>query len=365
MKYKYPVYVPSLRGNEKKYLNECIDTNWLTETGRFVGDFENSFKEYVGAKYATVVNNGTLALHLALMGLEIGPEDEVIVPSLTYIASANAITYTGAKPVFVDCEPESWQIDPIDVENKITTKTKAIMPVHLYGHSAEMEKLKEIANKHNLFIIEDCAEAFGTYYNNKHVGTLGDIGTFSFFGNKTITSGEGGMLVTNNKKLFDKANHLKGQGQAISRQYWHDVVGYNYRMTNLSAAVGLAQLENAKSILKDKSNIAKWYRENLKDLPLTFQKLMPNIVHSNWMITVLTENSIVRDELRKRLDENKIETRPTFFPVHTMPMYSTSNQTLKNSEDIGLRGMSLPSYPDLKETDVKNICAAVKAYFEK
>ncbi len=365
MKYQYPVYMPSLRGNEKKYLNECIDTNWLTETGRFVGDFENKFKEFVGVKYATVVSNGTLALHLGLLALGIGPDDEVIVPTLTYIASANAIAYTGATPVFVDCESDSWQIDPADVERKITAKTKAIMPVHIYGHPSDMNMLRAIADKHNLFIVEDSAEAFGSYYNNQHVGTFGDIGIFSFFGNKTITTGEGGMLVTNDKTLFDRAHHYKGQGLAMWRQYWHDVIGYNYRMTNLSAAVGLAQIENAKNILVDKNNIANWYKEYLKDLPLTFQKVQENCVHSYWMVTVLTESSEVRDELRQHLEEHKIETRPTFYPIHTMPMYSMKYQMLKNSEDIGWRGMNLPSYPDLKEEDVKTICAAVRSYFKK
>lgn len=363
MKYKYPVYMPSLRGNEKKYLNECIDTNWLTETGRFVTDFENSFKEFVDAKYATVVNNGTLALHLGLLALGIGPEDEVIVPTFTYIASANAITYTGAKPVFVDCEPETWQIDPADVKRKITSKTKAIMPVHIYGHPAEMEELKDIAEKHDLFIIEDCAEAFGSYYNKIHVGTFGDIGIFSFYGNKTITTGEGGMLVTNKRTLFNRALRIKDQGLAKRREYWHDVVGYNYRMTNLSAAIGLAQMENAAEILLDKNNIANWYKENLNGLPLSFQKTKQNVVHCNWMITVLTESSEIRDELRQHLREHGIETRPTFYPVHTMPIYSMDYQMFKNSEDIGWRGLNLPSYPDLTKGDVEAICDAVKAFF--
>jgi len=365
MKYKYPVYKPSLRGNEKKYLNECIDTNWLTETGRFVGDFEDTFKKFVGVKYATVVNNGTLALHLGLLALGVGPRDEVIVPAFTYVASANAITYTGAKPVFVDCEPHSWQIDPMDVRNKITTKTKAIMPVHIYGHPANMDELRAIANEHNLLIIEDCAEAFGCYYNGKHAGTFGDVGVFSFYGNKTITTGEGGMLVTNEKTLLDRALHFKDQGLAKWRQYWHDVVGYNYRMTNLQAAVGLAQIENASEILEDKKNITNWYMEYLKDSPLSFQKIMPNVIHSNWMITILAENTEVRDELREFLKKNEIETRPTFYPVHTMPMYSMDYEILKNSEDIGWRGINLPSYPDLKKDDVMAICSVIHEFYKK
>ena len=364
MKYRYPVYMPSLRGNEKKYLNECVDTNWLTENGRFVQDFENEFKKFVDVKYATVVGNGTLALHLAMVSLGIGPEDEVIVPTLTYIASANAIAYTGARPVFVDCKADTWQIDPEDVKRKISPRTKAIMPVHLYGLASNMEEICKIADEHNLFIVEDCAEAFGSRIKQKHVGTFGDIGVFSFFGNKTITTGEGGMLVTNDKTLFDRAHHYKGQGLAKWRQYWHDVIGFNYRMTNLSAAVGLAQIENANNILEDKRKVANWYRKYLKDLPLTFQNVDAEYSHSYWMVTVLANSSEIREELREYMKEHGVETRPTFYPIHTMPMYSMKYQMLRNSEDIGWRGMNLPSYPDLKEDDVKVICDLVKKYYK-
>ena len=365
MKYKYPVYMPSLRGNEKKYLNECIDTNWLTETGRFVSSFEEHFSNFVDIRYATVTGNGTLALHLALLALGIGPEDEVIVPTLTYIATANAVAYTGAQPVFADCEPDTWQISVEDVKKRITSKTKAIIPVHLYGHPCDMEALVKIADEHELFIVEDAAEAFGASINGKHVGTFGDIGIFSFFGNKTITTGEGGMLITNDKTLFDRAHHYKGQGLAKWRQYWHDVVGYNYRMTNLSAAIGLAQIENAESILADKRNIANWYKEFLANSPLTFQAERPNIVHSYWMVTVLTENSETRDELRVYLEQKGIETRPTFYPIHTMPMYSMKYQMHRNAEDIGWRGINLPSYPDLKKEDVAFISNTILDFFKK
>jgi perosamine synthetase len=222
---KIPVYQPTLSGNEKKYVNECLDTNWISSKGRFVKLFEQSFAEYTGIKHATGVSNGTVALHLALMALGVGPDDEVIVTTLTYIASVNAIAYTGATPVFVDSLPDTWQIDPQDVRRKITPRTKAIMAVHLYGHPCDMDAIQAIAKEHELFVVEDCAEAFGTLYKGKHVGSFSDIATYSFFGNKTITTGEGGMVVTDDETLFDRAVHFKGQGLANHREYWHDVIG--------------------------------------------------------------------------------------------------------------------------------------------
>ncbi|EFG9803382.1 GDP-perosamine synthase RfbE/PerA, partial [Escherichia coli] len=240
-----PVYQPSLTGKEKEYVNECLDSTWISSKGNYIQKFENKFAEQNHVQYATTVSNGTVALHLALLALGISEGDEVIVPTLTYIASVNAIKYTGATPIFVDSDNETWQMSVSDIEQKITNKTKAIMCVHLYGHPCDMEQIVELAKSRNLFVIEDCAEAFGSKYKGKYVGTFGDISTFSFFGNKTITTGEGGMVVTNDKTLYDRCLHFKGQGLAVHRQYWHDVIGYNYRMTNICAAIGLAQLEQA------------------------------------------------------------------------------------------------------------------------
>jgi len=248
--YDIPIYQPSLTGNEKKYVNECLDSTWISSKGRFLAEFEEKFAAFTDARYAASVCNGTVALHLALLVLGIGPGDEVIVPSLTYISSVNAITYTGAIPVFVDSLEDTWQMAPNDVRNKITIKTRAIMAVHLYGHPCEMDALVAIARDSRLFLIEDCAEAFGAFYHNKHVGSFGDIATYSFFGNKTITCGEGGMVVTNDRALYDRSVHFKGQGLVNNREYWHDVIGYNYRMTNICAAIGLAQLEQADVLLE-------------------------------------------------------------------------------------------------------------------
>jgi perosamine synthetase len=359
-----PVYQPSLTGREKAYVNECLDTSWISSKGKFVPLFEQRFAEYTGIKYATSVCNGTVAIHLALVALGIGPGDEVIVPSLTYIASVNAIAYTGATPVFVDSVADSWQVDPSDVRNKITPRTRAIMAVHLYGHPCDMDALVEISKEHNLFLVEDCAEAFGTLYKGSHVGGFGDISTYSFFGNKTITTGEGGMVVTNDDTLFDRAVHFKGQGLAKHRQYWHDVIGFNFRMTNICAAIGLAQLEQADDFLGRKRQVAEWYKEGLKGVPVVFHQEKGEVRHSYWMCSILVENPVQRDPLRDALAAAGIETRPLFYPVHTMPMYSQKYQRLPVAENLGWRGINLPSWPGLEREQVDQICREIGKFLE-
>jgi perosamine synthetase len=358
--YKIPVYQPSLVGNEKKYVNDCLDTNWISSKGKYVSLFEEAFAKYVNVRYATGVCNGTIALHLALVALGISAGDEVIVPTLTYIASVNAIAYMGATPVFVDSLPDTWQIDPKEVRRSITHKTKAIMAVHLYGHPCEMLLLKEIADEYKLFLIEDCAEAIGSKYEGRHVGTLGDVATFSFYGNKTITTGEGGMLLTNDQTIYERAVHFKGQGLAKYRQYWHDVIGYNYRMTNICAAIGLGQLEKIDNILLKKRQIAELYKKFLKDTEYKVHPEIDNVFHSYWMVSILVPEANHRDRVREYLAEAGIETRPVFYPVHTMPMYSQKYQRYKIAEDIGWRGINLPSYPDLKEEQIVYICEELK-----
>ncbi|MFM6268533.1 MAG: DegT/DnrJ/EryC1/StrS family aminotransferase [Dolichospermum sp.] len=360
--YKIPVYQPSLVGNEKKYVNDCLDSNWISSKGKYVQLFEKEFASYVKVNYAKGVCNGTVALHLALLALGIGQGDEVIVPTLTYIASVNAIVYTGATPVFVDSLPDTWQIDPEDVIRAITPQTKAILAVHLYGHPCYMLALKEIANKHRLFLIEDCAEAIGSLYQNQHVGTFGDVATFSFYGNKTITTGEGGMLVTNDQTIFDRAVHFKGQGLAKYREYWHDVIGYNYRMTNICAAIGLAQLEQIETIIKKKRQIAELYQGLLKDTNFKVHPEIGDVFHSYWMVSILVSQANERDTAREHLAQAGIETRPVFYPVHTMPMYSQKYQRHKNAEDIGWRGINLPSYPDLSDDQIKYICNILQKF---
>jgi perosamine synthetase len=365
MSFAIPIYQPSLSGNEKKYVNECLDSTWISSKGRFIGEFESKFGTYSGVRYATTVSNGTVALHLALVALGIGPGDEVIVPTLTYIASVNAIAYTGATPVFVDSAADTWQIDPDDVRRKITPRTRAIMAVHLYGHPCEMDTLVAIAKENGLFLVEDCAEAFGSLYKGTHVGSFGDIATYSFFGNKTITTGEGGMVVTNDETLYDRAVHFKGQGLAKHRQYWHDVIGYNYRMTNICAAIGLAQLERADELLAKKRQIAQWYADGLKDVPVKLHGEGKDVRHSYWMCSLLVDDPAKRDPLREALEKDGIETRPIFYPAHTMPMYAQKFQRHLVAESLGWRGINLPSWPELNLEKVQYICTSIKKFLTR
>lgn len=361
---KYPVYIPLLDGNEKKYVDECLDSTWISSKGHFVNDFEKAFAAYIGKDYATGVFNGTVAIHLAMVALGLKEGDEVIVPTFTYVASANPILMVGATPVFVDSLKEGWQMDPEDVKRRITPKTKAIVAVHLYGHPCDMDAIMEIAKEHNLYVIEDCAEAIGSEYKGKKVGSFGDISCFSFFGNKTITTGEGGMVMTNDADLYEKCCHYKAQGVSKTREYWHDVVGYNYRMTNIQAAIGLAQLEKIEEKVSKKEQLGQWYADLLKDTPLVFHTPQPNIRHTYWMCSVLAQDEEERIALRHYLADNGIETRPTFPTIHKMPMYDVKD-TFPIGEYLSSRGINLPSYPALTKEDVKNICNTIKQFYEK
>ena len=362
-KFKIPIYQPDLQGNEKKYVNECLDSSWISSRGRFVNEFELGFSKYVGAEHAASVSNGTVALHLALLALGIGPGDEVIVPTLTYIASVNAINYCNATPVFVDSLRDTWQIDPADIRRHITPRTRAILPVHLYGQACDMDAILDIAREHRLFVIEDCAEAIGTLYKGRHVGTFGDISTFSFFGNKTMTTGEGGMVVSPDKTLIERARHLKGQGLAAHREYWHDVVGYNYRMTNIQAAIGLAQLERVDAFIDRKRAVAQRYEALLQGLPVQMHAQAPDTRHSYWMISLLVQHAEMREPLREALAAAGVETRPLFYPVHTMPMHSASFRRHPVAEDLAWRGINLPSWPGLSEDELVYIVSIIKEFF--
>ncbi len=357
-----PVYQPCFSGKEKEYVNDCLDSTWISSKGSYIGKFEEEFAKYIGGKYATTVSNGTVAIHLALEAIGIGPGDEVIVPTLTYVASVNTIIQTGAKPVFVDSLEKTWQVNPEDIRRKITAKTKAVMVVHLYGLPCDMDAITAICNEHDLLLIEDCAEAFGSKYKGQHVGTFGDIATFSFFGNKTITTGEGGMVVAKKAEVMERAFHLKNQGVSKTREYWHDTVAFNYRMTNICAAIGLAQLEQADSILNKKRSVAQWYAEGLNNLPLTIHFEQPDTVHSFWMCSIAVNDANRRSGLREHLKKSGVETRPIFYPSHTLP-HCKVDASFPVAESLAARGINLPSFPDLQESQVKFICDEIKKFF--
>lgn len=360
-----PVAQPVLCGNEKKYVNECLDSSWISSAGKFISQFEEAFAAFCGTRYAISSNNGTTALHLALLGLNAGPGDEVLVPTLTYIASANAIRYCGARPVLIDSEPLTMNIDPLAIERRITPATKGIVVVHLYGHPADMDPILEIARRHNLFVIEDAAEAHGATYRGRTVGSMGDVATFSFFGNKIITTGEGGMLTTNRPDLNDRIRLLRGQGMDLKRRYWFPIVGYNYRMTNIEAALGLAQLERVEEHLDRREAVAGWYNRHLSDLSnfITLPSVMDWAHHVFWMYTILLKDScqVSRDELMARLMERGIETRPVFYPMHAMPPYLDTQSHYPVADALSARGINLPTHGLLSEDDVQYIATQIRS----
>lgn len=357
---------PVFNGNEKKYVDDCIDTTWISSIGKYIKEFEKKFAEFIGVKYALACCNGTVALHLPLLAYGIKPGDEIIVPTLTYIATANAVRYCGGTPVFVDSEPETWNIDPNKIEEKITKKTRGIIVVHLYGHPVNMDPIMKIAEKYKLFVIEDAAEAHGAKYKNKVVGSIGHIGTFSFFGNKIITTGEGGMVVTNNKKLAEKIKILKEQGMDPKRRYWFIKVGYNYRMTNVQAALGLAQLEKINWHMRMRRKVAELYYNNLKPLSqlieLPIEKEWAR--HSFWMFSILLKNSvkISRDRFMQLLLMDGIETRPVFYPVTDMPPYKNITEKFPIAKKIAARGINIPTHAGLTKQDIQYISKIIKKY---
>lgn len=361
-KMSIPVYRPDLSGNEKEYINHCLDTTWISSRGKFVDRFESEFANYLGVGKATTVSNGTVALHLALYALGIGKGDEVILPTLTYVASANSIAYVGAKPVFADSDPYTWNLDLRSVVSKITPKTKAIMAVHLYGNPCNMQELIEICREHNLLLIEDAAEALGSKYKGEYVGTFGDVATFSFFGNKTITTGEGGMIVSNNVELIERCAYLKSQAVSKTRVYWHDEVGFNYRMTNVCAAIGVAQLERVEETIAKKIKLVSWYKEDLQKCPVTFQVDEVGSLNSFWMASIIVSDPSTRDNLRRYLEERGVETRPFFPLMHKLTPFLT-NESLPVADRLEKSGLNLPSFPLISRQEVTYISDIIKSFF--
>lgn len=342
-----PIAVPNLGGNEFKYLVDAFLSTWISSKGNYIKEFESGFAKFCFKDhepyYGVAVANGTVALHLALVALGIGEGDEVIVPDLTFAATINTVIHAGATPVIVDIDKDSWSINPDEIEKAITPKTKAIIPVHVYGQPCDMDRIMEIARKNHLLVIEDCAEAHGAEYKNQRVGTFGNIGCFSFFANKVITTGEGGMCITSDPVLADKLRILRDHGMSKTKRYWHDFVGYNYRMTNLQAAIGLAQLERIDYILKEKENLENLYREKLRGNPLLeFQRNdFQDRKKITWMISVLYNGD--KQKLMDSFTAKNIEVRPFFYPLSEMPIYQKFAKKCVVSKDISKRGINFPT----------------------
>jgi perosamine synthetase len=349
---KIPVSAPILDGNEKTYVLDCLDSTWISSTGRYVERFEAAFAEFCGVRHALTCSSGTAALHLALRGLGVAPGDEVIVPTLTFVATANAVSFCGARPVFVDSEPRTWNIDPARVEARIGPRTKGIVAVHLWGHPADMRPLREIARRHGLFLLEDAAQAHGAEYRGVRAGSLGDVATFSFFGNKMVT--------TNDSGLAERMRVLRGHGMDPERRYWHPVIGFNYRMTNVAAAIGLAQLERIDEHLARRREIADWYREELGRVPgLTWQPEMGWARHAWWMVSPMLgpDSPAVLEEIIPFLARRGIDARPVVYPVHQLPPYAPTavGESFPVADVVARRGINLPTWVGLARDDVRYV----------
>lgn len=338
-----PVALPNLSGKEFDYLMDAFLSTWISSSGEYIRKFEEQFASYSDCKYGVAVSNGTVALHLAFETLGVGRGDEVIVPDLTFAATINTVLHANATPVIVDVEENSWCIDPHEIEKAITPKTRAIVPVHLYGQPCDMDAIMKIARKHKLFVVEDCAEAHGAMYKGKKVGSFGEIGCYSFYGNKVITTGEGGMCVTNNHEYNEKMRVLRDHGMSKTKKYWHEYVGYNYRMTNLQAAIGLAQLERIDDIHHDRRKIEKNYLKELGEIKnLGFQKNdLPGREKITWLVCALFKKN--RDQQLAKLQENGIEVRPFFYSLGEMPLYSKYVFSNKVSRKVSAAGINFPT----------------------
>jgi perosamine synthetase len=363
-----PVAEPDLSGNEEKYVLEAVRSSWISSTGPFVKRFEAEFATAAGTRSAIVVANGTLALHLALLTVDLRPGDEVLVPSLTYIATANAVRYCGAEPVFVDVDPKTWCMDPSLLEQSITRRTKGIIPVHLYGHPADMDPINRFGATHGLWVVEDAAEAHLARYKGRLTGSLAKIGVFSFYGNKVLTSGEGGAITLDDPAMEHRARMLRGQGMDPDRRYYFPITGYNYRLTNVACALLCAQLERAEAILARRRAICRAYEDALKDVVgIGLQPVAPWAQVSPWLFCITVDEKAygrTRDELMSLLAEQQIETRPFFYPLHRLPPFvelsRKRGESLPVTDGLGASGINLPTYVRLQDSDVARVAEAIR-----
>jgi perosamine synthetase len=360
-----PVCEPAIRGREAEYVLDCIESNWISSAGKYIPRFEETFAEACNARYGVACANGTVALHLALATLGIGPGDEVILPTFTMIATINSITYTGATPVLVDSEPATWNLDLNQVADKITPHTRAVMPVHTYGHPVDMDPLVEMAERHGMYIIEDAAEAHGAEYKGRKAGSLGHAGCFSFYANKIITTGEGGMITTNDLELAQLARTLRDHAFSEERHFWHKYIGFNYRMTNMQAAVGLAQTEQMESFVEARRANAARYTAALKRIPgIVTPPEMAWAKNVFWMYSILVEDDsgMTRDSLRTYLADHGIETRTFFIPMHLQPIYyrTFEGERYPVAEMLCQRGFYLPSASSLTAREIDYVVEMVQ-----
>ena len=364
MKYKVPQLEPYVNEDELNNLKKVIDTGWLTE-GPFAKEFLEKIQNFTEAKYAVLANNGTLALFLSLLSIGIKTGDEVIVPDFTFNASGASVVFTGAKPVFVDINESDLQIDVTKIEKSITSKTKAIMPVHIYGQSCDMGAIKQIVKKYNLKIVEDAAQGFGVFYKGQHTGTIGDVGIISFFADKTITTGEGAVILTNNEEIYSKLKLLRNQGRPNSGTFIHPEIGMNFRMTDLQCAVGVAQINKFKEIEKIKIKNYNLYKSLLKDIPQV--KFVEENSFSNFVPFRVNIKVQRLNQLIEYLENNKIQTRKFFYPLHRQPCYHFLNyreDDFSVSNKVYDEGLSLPVFCNLKEEQIRYICKTIRQFYE-
>lgn len=340
---------------------DCLKSTWISSAGKYLDRFEEGFAQVAGTKHAIACANGTVAIHLALLALGVKPGDEVIVPTLTFVACPNSVTYCGAKPVFVDVDPGIWSIDASKIEARITDKTRGIIAVHLRGHPADMATIMEIAQRRGLFVIEDAAQAHGAKVRGRPVGSIGNIGTFSFFGNKIMTTGEGGMITTNDDDAAQCIRLLKNQGMTKEHRYWHPVIGYNYRLTNIQAAIGLAQLERLSEAVLRHQQVAAWYQEDLAGLKgVSWQQQKEWAHHIWWQFVAVIDEQFAsdRDEVLGKLQQSGVDARRLYYPMHQVPIYKdhAKGQEFPVADRLAARGVCLPTWSGLTREDVQYVC---------
>ena len=374
-----PLSLPHINGNEWKYVKDCLDTGWVSSAGSYVTQFENMVAEYAGAKYGVACVNGTSGLHLTMHMLDVKLGDHLIVPNITFVASANSASYTYANPIFIDINPDTWQMDLDLLEEFLANQTerkenltylkstgkpiKAIMPVHVLGNMCDMPRLVAICKAYNIIVIEDASESLGSYYNGKHSGIFGEMGVFSFNGNKIITTGGGGVIVTNNADRAKRAKHLTTQAKADPNTYYHDEIGFNYRMVNVLAAIGVAQMEQLDGFIQNKKTIDAYYREHLEGIgDIKFQKVEKEVDSNCWLFTF---SSNKQAKILEKLKANSIIARPFWMPMNQLPMFQ-NNYYINNqdhSRNVHLNSLSIPSSVNLSEKELSEVVTVIKSVF--